>query len=401
MFITEPNTPPASGDTTPEDPAAAMIAGLEAAGTTVADDTALPATPPAAEGGEDEGGDPPATPPAGDGTTPPADPAATPPADGATPPAAAGDGAAGKPAGDSKPDGEGAKTPNEAVEKEIKDLGIKSERTQARFRELSEQVATAAPVMAALKEAKIEVADLPRVIQRAATADTMLDQIMGTGASPAQYGQTLDYLTLVNRAAAGDEAAAEQAWSLLMEESKALAAALGRELPGVFDPLTQYPDLQQKVIDGMPREAALETARLRTREQIGRNAAEQERARGAATAAQQQAIDEGRQALAQWDASKAADPGYAALRPALDAKVAQIRQTLPPQYWVAATENVYAALKAQAAAAAPPAAPAAPTRPPVGPVRPGPARVPALDPATFDNPTDALMAGIAAATPGA
>ncbi len=389
MFITEPNTPPASGDTIPEDPAAAMIAGLEAAGTTVADDVAVPPAAPI-EGAEGEAGDAPAAPAAGDGkaATPPGD-QATPPADGA-PPAA--DGKDGKPPGDAP----AAPVPNEAVEKEIKDLGIKSERTQARFRELSEQVATAAPVMAALKEAKLEITDLPRVIERAAVADTVVGQIMETGASPAQYGQTLDYLTLVNRAAAGDEAAATQALDKLLEEIKPLAAMVGREVPGLFDPLTQHPDLQQKVLDGMPREAALETARLRTREQIGRSVAEQQRTRGEATAAQQQAIDQGAAALTAWEADKIADPAYLALRPALHAEVAKIRQEFPPQQWVRATSYAYEALRARSAAPAPATPPA---KPPVGPVRAGPARVPALAATIPDDPVAAMLAGVADATP--
>lgn len=399
MFITEPTTPPQGGDTIPDDPAEAMIAGLEASGTTLADDSALAAAPPAAA--EGEGGEAPAdgaTPPAGgappadaskqDGEGKPVEAAApalgpdgkpveaTPPADGTTPPAK-----------------------NEAVEKEIKDLGIKSERTQARFRELSEQVATAAPVMAALKEAGIDAAQLPQVIQRAATADNVVSQIMDTGASPQQYGQTLDYLTLVNRAAAGDEAAATKAFDTLIEELKPLAAMLGREVPGVFDPLAAHPDLQQKVVDGMPREAALETARLRTRDAMGRHQADQRRGADEATAAQQRAISEGSAALRDWEAPKLADPAYIALRPALNAEVAKIRAELPPQHWARATEYAYQALKAQAAAAAPPTTPAAPAKPPVGPVRAGPARAPALAATIPDDPLEAAMAGIREATP--
>lgn len=358
-------------ETTPERDAIAdaVIEGIESTGGEVAEDEAVePVVPEQAQAQEGEEGQPSEAEEAADGKPAEAKPPEKP---------------------DDKPV-EGKDTPekDEAVEQEIADLKMKG-KTADRFRELTSQVKELAPLREQLEKAGIkDVAELPAVVQKAQFADEHLAMVKETGATSEQYGQTLDYLALVNKAATGDVASAEKAYEMLLPELQALASVLGKEIEGVADPLTQHADLQQAVQDGdVTRKHALELAAARTRQAQGQQRQQQTDQQ----TQQQQAVDQGRQALNQWDASMANDPAYQARREQLSQLVAFIRETLPPDQWLPATQRAYAAL--------PPAPAAAPDKPPVGavPLRPTGLRQP-LEQAEFDNPEDALMAGIKAAS---
>lgn len=379
MHITDPDnpgtTPPTSDPTNaaanadtqaaPPQPSnldddADMLAAIDAK---LAEDA-----PPPPDEGEPVGGQPPGTTNAED----------APPAEGQPP--AAGDPKPGDKPADAK---DALSAEDEAIVKGLKD------KAGARFRELIDQVKADTPMREALAAAGIkEAGDIPKLAQQAKDGSDFIEMVTSTGASAEQYGMTLDYLSLVTKAASGDAQAAQKAWDIFMEEGKALAAALGRELPGVFDPLTGHDDLAAAVQGGdMTRQAALEVAGAR-RSQA--SIAEHQRAQQAQAqqqAQQQQAIQSGVQALAAWEADKLTDPAYMQLRQVLSEKVAEIRKQFPPAQWVEATKLAYDAIKAQRGAQ--PQQPAAPASNPIRASGPRPAMVP-----EFDSMEDAVEFGL-------
>ncbi len=279
--------------------------------------------------------------------------------------------------------------PPKPEEDEAAKLGLKAKAAE-RFHELTAQVKDLAPLREALDKAGVKLEDLPKLAERAKVAEDLSAMVRETGATPEQYGSALDYLKMVNAAAKGDRQAAEAAYTVMEKELRVLAQLLGKEVPGVHDPLAQYQDLADAVTAGdMTRKYALEVAAARTQSSVVKHhqqsqTEQQTNAQAAQTAAAQLAALD-----AQW---KQSDPHYAVRRPALSKMVEQIQATQPPTQWAKATQEAYAAI-----AAIPVAAPAsaAPAKPPVGPVplRPTGAR-PTLVPQT-DDPYEAMNLGIA------
>ena len=272
--------------------------------------------------------------------------------------------------------------PDAEVEAEITSLGLK-EKSAARFRELTAEVKELAPIREQLKAAGIDdLAQLPRIVQRSRDADDLIAMVQETGATPDQYGMTLDYLKTLNAAHGGDMKAAEQALAMVMSEAAELAKALGRELPGIHDPLEGHADLQAAVQAGdMDRKAAAEVAHARFIQQ----SAQAQRQQQDTSRQSQAAADNARDQLIAYDAQMQADPQYVAKWPMLNALVAEIRATLPPAQWLAATQRAYLSIPdvpvAQPAARAP--------APVANAVRPSGPRA-TLEPASFDSPEDAL-----------
>lgn len=286
-----------------------------------------------------------------------------------------------------KPEGDAEPQPEDEAAKEADSLGLKG-KANDRFRELTAEVKELAPVKAALEAAGIkDVADLPKLVQHAKDGADLVEMVKGTGASPDQFGQTLDYLGLVSKAAQGDRQAAEQAFSVIEGEYLALAKALGREVPGVHDPLAEFADLQKEVENGdVTRARALEIAQARTAAKVAEATRARQAAEANTTTAQQQAIEHGRASLNALESKLQADPHYAAKKPALIAKLGEIRQKFAPDQWAYAAELAYAAIPNPA-----------PVKPPPSAIRPGGPR-PVMTQAVFDNPEDAMDAGIAAAS---
>lgn len=378
------DTPAAAPDTTPTDQAADVMAALDA-GIAAADAEAAPAAEAA----------PVETPPA-DNTTPPADdPAAVPPTDG-QPPAPPQDGA---PPADGEPPAaaEDEPQPDADTEAEITALGLK-EKSAERFRGMAAEIKQSRATVDALKVAGIEdVASLPDLVQRSKVGEDMVQMVVETGASAEQYGMALDYLGLIGKAQQGDLVAAEKAYEVMGKEYAALAKMLGKEAPGIHDPLAGHADLQAKVASGdLPRDSALEIAGQRDRTAYTGSV---ERQRVESQQAAEQAEQRGIDWLKRFDAEMAQeDPSYAAKRPQLNDAVRQIREQYHPSEWAQRTALAYARIQAPVAAAAP-AAPAAPAQPRPGPMRPSGPR-PAMDPTTFASPMDALEYGIQQANNG-
>lgn len=389
MYVIDPETP-AQPDAGQPDAAAAA---------TSAPDAPAPATPaaPAPESAVDpadgmlaalkDAGEMPADEPA------PATPAAVEPPVPGTPEAAAAEAARGE--APTKPEA-GAPDPDAEIAAEAKSLGLK-DKANERFVTMAKEIKQLAPIRDALKAAGIEdVAQIPVLAKRAADGDYLVEMVSGTGCTADDFTRVLEYMGTIAKGRKGDRASVEKAFEAVGAEYAAIAKALGKEIPGVHDPLAEHADLRAQIDAGdITRKAALEVVQARSTAAAVAAQQQQAQQQTQATQAQQQQIQQGVASLQAWEAPKIADPGYAAIRPALNAKVAEIRQQFQPAQWAAATEMAYQALAAEAKAAAALVAPV-PRQPVPGPVRPSGPR-PAMMPTT-DDPIEAMMQGIAEAT---
>lgn len=360
MRTDEPNTPPNDPPSEPIDTEAEIAASMDEG---IAEATPEPA------------GEPPAEAPDGEQE-----------AQGAT------DGAQeGEPGKDAPPkeakDTKPADTKDEPHEADT--LGLKG-KSNERFREMAEEIKTLAPVKAALEAAGIkDIAELPQIIKRGDDGKFLLEQVQAV-ATPEQFGQTMDYLGLLKSAATGDMAAAEKAFTLVEGEYVALAKVLGKEVAG-HDPLAEYPDLQADVESSdLTRKRALEIAAARTAAKVQQGARQVQDQTRTAEQQQQDAIKAGRTSLTTLgNELAAADPHYAAKYPALVEKLKAVTRDFPPSQWKAAAKLAYETI--------PNPAPAPDPKPAPGPMRSSGHR-PAVVQAVYDNPEDALDAGIAAAS---
>lgn len=282
--------------------------------------------------------------------------------------------------------------PDKEVEAEITGLGLK-EKAAARFRELTAEVKELAPIRAQLEAAGIkDVAEIPVLAKRAKDGADLVQMVTDTGATAEQFGMQLDYMSLLQKVNTGDIAAAEKAYAMAMGEAEALAKILGKEVPGVHDPLAAHADLLADIEAGdLTRKRALEIAAQRQRETVATAARTNAEATRTLTEAQQraqtEAIETGKAALQAFDERAAVtDPHYAAKRPILNDAVVEIRKKHPPHLWASETALAYAAIPNPAPAPAP--------KPPIGPVRPTGPR-PAMAQAAFDDPFAAMDAAIA------
>ncbi|TPG08315.1 hypothetical protein EAH88_11830 [Rhodanobacter glycinis] len=292
---------------------------------------------------------------------------------------------------------EAAKTaPDATTEAEIAALGLKEGKSSDRFREMAGEIKSFAPVKEALEKAGVkDVAELPQIIQHANDYRELVGMVQDTGATPEQYGMTLDYLKVINAANSGDRAAAERAYEMVSGELAQLAKLIGKEVPGLHDPLADHPDLQQQINMGeISRPAALELASLRQANAMDSGRRQIESQRNNAQSAQQQGID-GLNALG---GELSTDPQYQQKAPVLVAALRAMQRTTPPSQWVATAREIYASIPAMAAPAPAPAAAPAPARVTPGPVRGNTVR-PALAQVT-DDPFEAMEQGIAAANGG-
>lgn len=222
--------------------------------------------------------------------------------------------------------------------------------------------------------------------------DTMLDSIQQTRATPAQYKQALDYLTLVNSDSAEDK---QKALEFMQREIRALAVMIGKPVPGV-NFLEGHQDLIQEVGEGkITPQRAMEIAAAR--EHNKRNAEVTQRVTAANNEQQtrQQVEARGRAELNALEQALKADPAYPAKRKILVESLRPVFAQIHPSQWAATFKRAYDNLPAPVAPVAP--APAAPV-----------VKAPANTPLRASNPAggqvaapasalEALNAGIAAA----
>lgn len=232
----------------------------------------------------------------------------------------------------------------DAIDAEIKDLGIANERTQKRFRELSERAA--------------EVETLRPDAERGRQWE---ETIKSTGADPQQMGNALNYLAAIN---SGDPAAMGQAYDFMQQEMAWLAKQLGRPAPG-YDPLAEHADLSKQVTDGdMTRAAAEELIRTRRAAELQQGSQQRQRQQAEQEASAEQAHQQALQQVgALGQQLRAADPLFEAKFKSIQPMVAVIQSTLPPQQWAAAIQQAYLAAPAPVAATAPRQPSAAPNNP--------------------------------------
>jgi hypothetical protein len=279
-----------------------------------------------------------------------------------------------------------AHEPDAEIEQEIADRKLTG-KSADRFRELAADVKALAPLREALEKAGVKSPEeLGAFLQRNQAMTAVMDMMVDTGATNEQFTQTFDYLGLLHKAGQGDRQAAEQAFEMVGREYAELAKALGKEVPGMHDPLADYADLQSEVESGdITRARALEIAegrRVAALQGEARNRQQQDNERAAA---QTQAIEQGRGALNALEAELVgADPLYGAKKEAFYAKVREVCTQFPPAQWVTAARLAYAGIAAPA-----------PAKPAPGPIRPGGPR-PVVAPTT-DDPMEALDFGIASA----
>jgi hypothetical protein len=264
----------------------------------------------------------------------------------------------GKPKMKPKADAAAAPAKDEAVEKEIGDLKLK-DRAADRFRELSAVKAEYEPIKAVLHEVGVKsVEQVKGLVSQAQDAHYIVQQVEATGAQPEQYSAALNYLAATSAMNRGDVKAAEQVYDMLVGELSVVANLLGREVPGIVDPLKAYPDLQADLADEkITRERALELAKTRNAEALRTGnadaAAKADAAKTAQEKAQAEAIAAGREALDALPAKLAAtDPGgveaLKAKYPAFVEKVKEIVKAHPPAEWEQRAMLAYVALSAPA-----------------------------------------------------
>lgn len=231
-----------------------------------------------------------------------------------------------------------------SVDAEIKDLGITNERTQKRFRELSERAAEA---------------DMLR--SNAERAQQWDETVRSTGATPEQFGNALNYLAAIN---SGKPDAMQAAYDQMAQELKWLGQKLGKEAPG-YDPLSAHPDLAEQVKAGsLDSKVAAEIVQLRQRGTLQQEQETNHQQAMQAQAEQQQAM---MQVAQLGNQLRTTDPQFAQRFQALAPMVEVIQQTLPPSQWATAIHRAYLA--------APATAPVAPPAKPNNPARAAPAAV--------------------------
>lgn len=232
-----------------------------------------------------------------------------------------------------------APEPDPETDKEVQDLRLKG-RAEARFRELTGQVKELTPLRETLAKHQItDPAKIETVIQDAARAQEWEDTVIASTATPEQFSSALNVIKAMN---ADDPKLQNIAFDVLIEQISALGRRLGRDVPGLVDPLADHTDLQTEVANGdISRERALEIARQRavlaaTEAREGARSTQQE-----SQTAIQQAIGE---VATLSDTLKASDPDFerklALLQPTLDI----IRETVPPAQWRAKIERAYQSL---------------------------------------------------------
>lgn len=258
--------------------------------------------------------------------------------------------------------------PDAEADQAVKELGLKG-RAEERFRELTSQVKELTPLREVLTKHQItDPARIEQVIETAARAQEWEDTVLASTATPEQFGSALNVIKAMN---SGDPKVMTVAFDVMLQQVAELGKQLGREVPGLVDPLQAHPDLQQEVSDGdLTRTRALEIAAQRA-------TAAATNARDTARSNQTQHEAAVNQALtdvkALNDQLKAGDPDFgrklALLQPTLDV----IRETVHPSQWRDKIEQAYRKLPALPPAAPAPAPAAAPVaRVPVThmPVRP-------------------------------
>lgn len=252
------------------------------------------------------------------------------------------------------------KAAKEKIEKEIEDEAAElklrpGSKAATRFHEMATTIKTQAPVMEALTKAGLtDPGKIEEVMQSAARGIEWEETVLASTATPQQFGEML---TIIKNLNGGKVEAKEQTFDRLLDVVKTLGKELGRTVPGMVDPLEDYPDLKTMVENmDITAEAAAEIAHARTtnkaREVQSQQQNQQTELQQATQFGVNQAIEFERQ-------MQAADPYYAAKFQALLPTIGVIKRTVHPSQWAQEIAQAYALLP-NPVAVAPAPAPAKP-----------------------------------------
>ena len=251
--------------------------------------------------------------------------------------------------------------PDAAVEKEIKDLGLKAKAAE-RFREAATKIATFEKEIEPLKAAKQQ-----------------LDEWNGFLAASTVSPQQLGAMVEVGKALNGNDLAKKGvAFDTMLTTLVELGKQLGREVPGLVDPLDAHPDLKAAVENGeitpeLAKQHASQRAALKHSERVTHQQTEQQQHQQEVQTANQQLaalganLKNGNAAL-----GVAPDPFFEVKMQMLAPALEVIQNSLPPSKWAEAAARAYGQLP-QPSTVAPVPVPGARKPPAVGhmPVRPG------------------------------
>lgn len=289
------------------------------------------------------------------------------------------------------------------VDAEATRLQLKAEARQ-KFHEAADYKKATAPIMGLLEKVGVkDVATLEQLVGNAQAAVDIVGMVKETGADGTQYVMALDYLKNANLALnSGDMKAAQQCYDWMVEELKTFAGLLGKEVPGIVDPLAAHADLQADLdAERITRERALEIAASRaSATHAAAIRANTDKAAQAQTE-QAKAVTDGQAALTALGRELAGTTPesqaiYKRVAPALGEGVKRIAKTLPPSQWVGATRALFETLATlPAPAPTPTPTPAAKDNGNIGPARSaGPGAH--LSRADVGSPEEALEAALAA-----
>ncbi|MFY4261470.1 hypothetical protein ACOTCG_28035 [Achromobacter xylosoxidans] len=199
--------------------------------------------------------------------------------------------------------------------------GIKSERGRARVQQIIE----------ARKEAEGEVAAVRELVHAAGmTAET--------------FSQHIEFSRLAN---SNDPRDLQQAAQMLEQTRADLYRRLGQDAPGV-DALSDFPDLAQQVQNmAMPRETALEVAKMRREQQAIQAQRQQAQQTEMETAQFHQAVAKAQQSLESYVQTRAHEIDHPARMKALETyfadprKLQEFATTYQPHQWPTAIRMLY------------------------------------------------------------
>jgi len=158
-------------------------------------------------------------------------------------------------------------------------------------------------------------------------------------------------LTIIKNLNSGTVEAKELTFDRLLDVVKTLGKELGRSVPGMVDPLEDYPDLQTMVENmDITAEAAAEIAHGRTMNKARQVQSSQQNQQTELQQATQQGVN---QAIEFENQMKAADPHYAAKFQALLPTIGVIKRTVHPSQWAQEIAQAYALIPNPVAAPAP------------------------------------------------
>jgi hypothetical protein len=171
-------------------------------------------------------------------------------------------------------------------------------------------------------------------------ADTWRGAIMDTGTTPEQFGMALTWLKKIN---SKDPSDLEDAYAIMSKELETIGRAIGRPAPGVYNPIDEYPDLKERVDDGlMDESSALEVAQARAAQRLRQNTRQQQDTAQQEQAAVHAALEDVKRLGEQL---KASDPQFDAkmeyLAPIIEAAV---KSGARPEKWVPMIQDAYAKL---------------------------------------------------------